>query len=187
MSFLINIPILVTICLSLIKLPGDDYISWNEKTKLRWADFKGIPQVIDSVFEAFTTSSIHSSYHPVDLNTMQYEISAVFNETKSFYKSDTSKYLLSHEQGHFDLTEIYARKLRQDLIKQDLRLTNYQGVFDSLYEQVHSELNKSQALYDSETDHSRNLDQQKKWNEKIKNDLAQLKAFCNPVFTIELK
>jgi Bacterial protein of unknown function (DUF922) len=94
---------------------------------------------------------------------------------KSQLASDPAE-LLKHEQGHLDINEIHAAALRSMKPKQlpigrgpspnaavrDLG-DNLQTLFDARI----AAAQKEQELYDKETDHGRNSDKQKEWNEKL--------------------
>jgi predicted secreted Zn-dependent protease len=73
---------------------------------------------------------------------------------------------LLHEQLHFDISEVFARKMAQEMsetkftknIKQEVRV---------LYKRILKELDAFQRRYDSETDFSRNIEKQKLWQKQI--------------------
>jgi predicted secreted Zn-dependent protease len=76
--------------------------------------------------------------------------------------------LLKHEQGHFDITVLTVRAFAKEL--EQLKA----GSPAALGQQVNAALSKHQQRanmleekYDKETDHSRDQDAQKKWNQAI--------------------
>ena len=76
--------------------------------------------------------------------------------------------LLKHEQGHFDITVLTVRALAREL--EQLKA----GSVPALGQQVNAARSKHQQRadllekkYDKETDHSRNQDAQKTWNDAI--------------------
>lgn len=81
---------------------------------------------------------------------------------------------LAHEQGHFDLTEVYRRVLEGEL--QGLSGDGWTawGAEEGLrtrageaFQRVSARHSEVQALYDRETDHSRATAQQAAWEERI--------------------
>ena len=77
---------------------------------------------------------------------------------------------MGHEQLHFDITEVYARKLRQELAKTKFS-KNAKAEVKEIYRNILKELNDFQNKYDSETNFSRDTVQQLIWNKKIKKAL----------------
>ena len=97
----------------------DDTISWNENRKLTWADLKDQPN-LNSGAVALTASGItfgfsiqKSGGRPTSFNTT---VESLFYPDKSWYIEERAdNYILGHEQLHFDITELHARKFRQQI------------------------------------------------------------------------
>ena len=151
-------------------------ISWESSRKLKWSDFKGkVP--VDAVPAATTASGISYEYsanlmhHEVNLD---FEVKAYFYPNESWYKPDIcNAHVLQHEQLHFDISEIFARKMRMKLrstsftedVKAEIRM---------IYKEILQELEDFQDKYDWETDFSRNVEAQEQWNIQIKEALDHL-------------
>jgi len=83
--------------------------------------------------------------------------------------------VLRHEQLHFDLNEVYRRKLECLLLgTSTCSKTTQQGAVDLLNASLHQtanavllKLSEMQALYDSETDHGNNSTEQTRWESLI--------------------
>ncbi len=92
---------------------------------------------------------------------------AIFEKNKSYISaklaSNKIDYIITHEQGHFDIAEYVTRKL-------NLRLNGIKDnqVADKLFNQAIVELETMQVLYDYETDHSEDHDAQKQWILRIR-------------------
>ena len=110
-----------------------------------------------------------------------------FNPKGSWVKkSDKTDYLLKHEQTHFDIYEVNARKLREELQTKKLTPKNAQDVLNRLVDK-YQELNiKTQERYDSETEHSIKEAKQKKWNDKIAAELEELSAYKDASFKVTI-
>ena len=76
-------------------------------------------------------------------------------------------YILAHEQGHFDITEIFARKLNEALQNYDFNRKNFKKDINDIYQSIVKEKEEYQKAYDEESDHSRNRKVQYDWLEKI--------------------
>lgn len=146
-------------------------IQWDSSLSITWSNFKGKPLNRMSEFKATTLSFVESEYGSHD-TCFFYNVRTLFDEIKSWYV-DTTNELLEHERGHFNISEIYARKIRK-FLKINLR----KGVPDDEIRKGIDELLKLkvkyQDLYDKETNYSQNLFKQKCWELKIAKQLKEL-------------
>ena len=137
---------------------------------LSWDDFQGIPQPFSS-YEAQISSAIYLEY---DSALARYVAYAGQNNVKSWAKRSPNTYLdyaLNHEQYHFNLTELYARRLNDyvdenpggSLLLYSLRLGS-----------LNIDLKRMQRQYDQETNHSLVYDKQRGWEYRI-DSLVMLK------------
>lgn len=160
-------------------------IAWSSK-QLTWDDFQGKMKKSDR-YDALTLSAISNSFSG-DNSFLTFEVKAIFmpKGSKKKVKNQNDK-LLKHEQGHFDITEIFARKLRHKLIKKKYKHYNTIGKdIDKIYSKSNMSWRKFQALYDKETNHSKNEIKQIEWNTKIKNLLTELDAFKATEFKVNI-
>jgi len=115
------------------------------------------------------------------------EVYSIFYKSTSWVKpKEKTDEVLSHEQGHFDIAEIAARKIRKQLVNQKFKKRTAMKKFKRIIYSVSNEMTKMQELYDRETDFHRNKEQQKNWDEKIKNELKELDDYQGRHFRIEL-
>ncbi|RMB63879.1 DUF922 domain-containing protein [Dokdonia sinensis] len=144
-------------------------LAWDEDRILTWNDFKGAPQTVDG-FAASSSTGISQAYE-IDsegyLNKPGTKVTAHFYPEFSWYQTkDTSDHLLNHERAHFDITEIYARKLRERIL--EFKFTsNSKAEIQALYNQVEKERQAMQQQFDLETNHSRNHSQELAWHKEI--------------------
>ena len=160
-----------------------DVIIWQEGKLLTWDDFKGKPA------KRFSAASTHYNTFKnlTDKgNKAEVEILAVFYTQKSWKKmSWCSDEVLEHEQKHFDIVELFARKLRKQVM--ELNYSSYDNlktVSDSLYDKMDKEMDVFQDKYDDETDSSMDGDKQREWNKKIMDGIKGLSAYKNTTFTV---
>lgn len=154
-----------------------DCISWSEDRKLTWADFKGKPNQ-SSPNEALTDSGM-SIELKCDGTISEAIIKCYYNPKKSWTKSTDSQYLLAHEQLHFDITELFVRKLRKELQKFGNDCQKLSSHIEDYYNRNYKEFVKYQDAYDHETNHSLNKDKQAYWHKKVENELAELEEFAS--------
>lgn len=153
---------------------SQDTIHWRPDYKLKWEDFQGIPDST-SQHKAISSPSINYSLF-YNEKTFNYEVFCSFNKKKSWVKGKDSV-LLIHERGHFDIAELFARKLRQLFKSYNLNAPTIKNDFKKMYDKVRIERDKMDDLYDKETDFSKNKQKQAYWNKKIVQELKKLKEF----------
>ena len=148
-------------------------MQWDENRKLTWADFQGRPQAGND-FVASTNSGISFSYSfriengKLDLD---YSIQSNFYPKLSWYKrGNVSDYILEHEQTHFDISELFARKLRKKMVETGFS-SNPKKEIDAIYQKNEQERRAFQNRYDAETDHSKNPEAEYIWRELVKTQL----------------
>ena len=156
-------------------IPGQDLISWNPG-RLSWDDFKALPPP-NAANAALTSSSISLDYSSGS-RTFSYSIGCHFNKAQSWgrVKNDL---ILAHEQGHFDLSEIYARRLNKALMQYRYNPSTANKDVNAIYQAVMQDLQQRQADYDEQSDHSRNVPVQKQWLAVISNELAGLEKYAD--------
>ena len=79
-----------------------------------------------------------------------------------------TEYILSHEQGHFDIAEVHARLLNKKMAAYKFNQSTYKTDLRKIYEEVISEKELMQNKYDEETNHSIEKDKQAEWLQKIR-------------------
>lgn len=159
-----------------------DKIFWKENS-LTWADFRAAPNK-NSAFQANTSAGLSFSWGIRKENgvvTLKYEVQSYFNPDGSWVvpESRGSEYLLSHEQLHFDITELHARKLRKNLSEIDVEDLGKDPRKDlnRLYEIIEKERAAMQLKYDKETNHSLNREAQARWQENVKKEINKFENF----------
>ncbi len=155
---------------------------WRVNEKLEWSDFRGGPDP-DSPYSASTYSGISYRYTAktaIKKVHVTFEVACYFIPDKSWVKEgfESDKKLLAHEQLHFDITELFARKLHQKL--KNTRFTkNHHKQIKTIYNTILNKRKLMQELYDAETNHSDNEVLQKKWEIKIAKLLKKMNHFAS--------
>ena len=151
-----------------------NYIEWTPHYAICWNDFKGTPGV-EAIGDAGTAVTIKAKPYMIK-NKIHYSVRALFNKTKSWYR-DQSSALLAHEQLHFDIAELYARKARKKI--KELSLTGEKDlkVYNREIQKILNESNLADQRYDAETLHGSMVKKQKEWVDKVKAELQSLKQF----------
>lgn len=155
---------------------SEGMISWSPGCYLSWNDFMGKAPNTSSN-DAVSELGISYKFIPENKSIL---IVAVFDPNKSWVRDGHRSFsLLNHEQGHFDLNEIFACKLRQKLKSVRFKKKNFHKDFIHIYNQNREELDKTHALYDLETNYSNNDSAQTKWAELILKQLNELDEWNN--------
>jgi hypothetical protein len=143
---------------------NEELLEWTAGRKLTWADYKAKPNP-DSDAAASTTTYLGIDYN-ITSTSFSYKIESRFSKTHSWglHKTD---YILSHEQGHFDIAEIFARKLNKKMSEYKFDKRTYEKDLKKIYEDVTNEKTETQNKYDKETNHSINKEKQAEWLKKI--------------------
>jgi len=153
---------------------SQDSIVWKSNVKLKWSDFEArIKYTRDTGAVSVTGISFKTSFQG---DNFTFAAFAVFFKKESWVKSPSER-SLRHEQGHFDISEIFARKLRQ-AIKNRTGTKLTRSDLNFMYYKIETERTGMESLYDKETDFSRNFTAQALWDDKIKQQLVTLEAFA---------
>jgi hypothetical protein len=161
-------------------------IYWNENYKLKWSDFLGEPKPVFEGNVAVSDISISFSGPRFDGNKGMVKVITSFDRDLS-WSIDTSDIVLQHEQAHFDLEEITARKIRKAISNlATQRKITFEDI-SRIYDDCAVELDNIQALYDKETEFSNNAKKQAEWIEKITKELKEFEAYSNPKMEIIIK
>ena len=104
-------------------------------------------------------------------------INAHFYPEKSWYKFDKNdSHILAHEQLHFNITELFVRKFRQRI--EDVKVSNnVREQLKTIHNKINNEVSEMQNKYDAETNHSRNVEAQVKWQLFVEAELNKLSKY----------
>lgn len=161
---------------------NDSIIEWNSEYKLSWSDFLGEPS--DEVYGSAMTSykiEVIPSDVIVDENDRikGYDNLSVKANFYKYYSwtIENKNELLHHEQLHFDIAELFARKMRKEFRKlqssKEARFTIYLECYNSLWKECRA----YQKKYDYETRHGLESEINEKWITEINEELKALQEF----------
>jgi hypothetical protein len=154
---------------------SNNLIDWNASRKLTWEDFKGAVDA-ESKNAALTSSSINIEFG-YDDSGLEYSIKCSFNKQKSWVRIRNDE-VLAHEQGHFDLAELHARKLFKAMKGYKFNAQTVSNDVNKIYDSLMNAHHEAQNQYDTETDYSRNKVKQEEWQKKIADELKGLQQFA---------
>ena len=153
----------------------EELLTWSPTTKLEWADYNGKP---DPKSDAAASTATHLGFeYKIRNNEFSFKITCFFSKDKSWGVVKTD-YILSHEQGHFDIAEIHARKLNKKMADFKLNKNSYRTDLDKIYYDILEEKDVMQTNYDNETNYSRDKEKQAEWLKKIEIMLEELNSYA---------
>jgi hypothetical protein len=170
--------------LSLFFLNKDpvERFTYQERSQLSWKDFKGVPpkniknfaSVNSGIGYTFSSKTINSK------NVLSIQVESYFYPQLSWKKNinENNLNLLEHEQLHWDISELYARKLRA-AYKRYVPQKNPKKEIDFIFKKFEKERQETQNIYDLKTKHGLIKTLQIRWNDKIKEELFKTSQFAN--------
>jgi len=171
----------IVLCFMLfLGLKQDKTLTWQQDQKLTWSNYQGdVDPNNDAV--ALTASGITFSYAINESNkrfvNFEATVESHFYPEKSWYKEALcDSAILAHEQLHFDITELHARKFRSQLA-QLVTTQAIQADLRRLHRNINRDMAKMQNTYDLETNNSMDVEQQAFWANFVTAELEKYKAF----------
>lgn len=172
----------------------DDSILWQENKKLKIQDFKADNKDTIKVNRQQFLGAIsairieYSSFQRNKNSVPDFSIKTYFdpNESWMLLKND---YVLQHEQIHFDLTELYARKMRKSV--ESLRQKNVTNITIYRKKIQHWNVMKEKASNQFDADNQdyyikigqkilfQKNPKQEAWKKKVDRELFQYSLFKN--------
>lgn len=149
--------------------------------RLSWKDFRGKPRLGTST--AAQTSSGVTYLVECHGERFGFAVLATFAPVESWVRPDipsnrsANTRTLRHEQTHFDITEIFARKLRRAF--EDARdfCPDHPRDARKLFDRLSRESQDIQDRYDRETAHGMSFDAQTRWSRSVEAGLDSLAKY----------
>lgn len=143
---------------------------------LKWDDFTGTP---DHSADLYAYTYWYVSYKwgafPFKGDTVKWKVEVTLElEKRSWKKPDKiSDSLLAHEQGHFHIGLLFAKAFQERVNATVFFRPDYQSRIEGIFNEERERFRQMELLYDKETAHFRNREQQKKWNEFFGKELGK--------------
>lgn len=160
-------------------------IEWNADRPLVWDDYQKnhTAKETDGLWAAKTVYKVE--IEPLNVlvdandNIQNYEdmtVVAQFFPKKSWVlqRNDT---LLMHEQLHFDIAELYARKMRYEFSKLQKAKTRRMDDYQEVWNRNWQACKREQDQYDEDSNHGLNHDENNMWKLRIEAKLVTYAPF----------
>lgn len=144
----------------------EDTLHWEKNIPLKWKDYKG---KATTGYQIALTSTFWQEFITEYNDSIVIKIITVFDGKSSwvlpFYVGDSI--LLTHEQGHFDISEVYARRFIKEISVRKWNKQKFKLDYENLYKRYNDSLENMQSKYDKETNYHMNKIVQIKWTKLI--------------------
>jgi Bacterial protein of unknown function (DUF922) len=162
----------------------EEVIVWSAARQLDWKDFKAKPE--GGALGGARIAISHDYSIGCRDGVLQARVRAIMQPARSWVtyrivsSGLASRVGLRHEQLHFDLAEVYARRIRKLMQELPRPCTQSDAELNAMAERVIKEHWDLQQRYEVQTEHGQVERQQNEWERKITSELKQLAAFREP-------
>jgi hypothetical protein len=172
-------PVIVLLCSLLLmsSSPSPEDLQWNEYRPLKWEDFQGEIN-INSLADAATAVTIRADGFKKK-GKIYYQVNSVFHKRRSWYRKKSVQ-LLRHEQLHFDIAELYARRIRKTISELQRKDVSDVRQYKNAIEKLLEESNRIDQAYDNKTIHGIDLNRQRLWEKNIHDQLDSYSSYSAP-------
>ncbi len=170
-----------TCLLSQAPASEEQLLMWNKSQRLAFEDFQAKIPESNTTTNDGGTHSLARIVKGIEVNFKTerqgttFTIYAAMKRNLSWIKNQNDSVALAHEQGHFDICEIYARILRRD-IQKTKSLDEAKQLFDKIV--VEEELEQDKFDDDNSSTLVGITDL---WKKKILKRLAELDQYSEPI------
>jgi len=157
-------------------------LTWSTDRPLGWRDFRARPPAGHAEAAVTATGVVWGFHCAGDVFTFQ--MTATFIPDRSWVDPSVSIQLgggmgvLRHEQTHFDLTEVYARRMRQSFSTLSRPCDRATDELTQMGDRFVREESSTQIRYDQETANGRAGTAQARWERDVKSWLDGLAAYA---------
>ena len=159
------------------------FLVWQEGIKIKWDDY--ICTKYNAIQKGYSFAA-HTAY--ILRLTKNHNIISLFDKLNSFHsiENNNDSLLLFHEQLHFDIVELFARKIRhQYKIMEESKDVSTYFRYNEIFQNYLKELSNYQKLYDKETEHGIDRVKQFEWEIKVKKELIELSPYVLDEITLK--
>jgi len=162
------------------ELAADHAFAWSARRPLTWNDFQGSPPSEGP--EGAKTSYTLYSVWKCRGDVFEFRVVAGFRPRQSWVKaivlddSTQRRSVLRHEQTHFDLAEVHARRMRRAFGDLARPCAKTDAELSAVGQRVTQEETAEQRRYDGETNHGLLADQQAAWTRDVNLRLDRLRT-----------
>ena len=157
-------------------------VPWSRSYPLSWADFKATAPA-DGAEGARTVYELNYEWQCRGA-AFQFVVTAEFLPARSWVKPGVvlspseSARVLGHEQTHFNVTEVFARRVRKYFAELYSPCTQNENVLQVAVERYITEEAAMQKRYDDDTRYGLEAPRQRMWDRDVLEMLSSLEKFA---------
>jgi hypothetical protein len=154
---------------------AEQSFSWNPARRLTWEDFRGgIRRGVSDRIAAETSCGIAIETNLVTTaNTARIYVFNTFDKRKSWVRpGHDNAEVLEHEQGHWDICELYTRKMQARFDAAHITGANLKREVSRIYDATTAEYVARQEQYEQETSHGTIPAEQRRWTMLMAEELS---------------
>ncbi len=166
---------------------GQNKIYYSDSIHFGWHLFKGNLSQSDSLFAAGISQSIKYDLIKKYPDSIKIRISSIMNRDKSWvFPKEKSDEGLKHELLHFQINEIFVRKLRCYLLNGEFSYYNFNSTLSDLLKEYRCFSLALNRKYDKITDHGMIESEQEKWKSLVESIMQKSKKYDNSYITVPM-
>lgn len=154
-------------------------IEWQEASRLDWQDYELRNSKSDGESMFALTKVFHSVRGGMKAGKPNFQVKVLFVKKGSWTTTYANSRLLAHEQLHFDLAELYGRKLRSTIASLGRQEIQDLKIYKARIERLLDEFKSKSLSYDEETIHGRIPEKQQEWQAYVAHELNRLSKYSN--------
>lgn len=157
-------------------------VPWSASRRLTWDDFRGVPLASDPERAAETAYSL---FHALGCRgkTFEFRVVAAVLPRQSWVRPSIlanavqNSRTLRHEQTHFDLSEVHARRMRRYFSELRDPCLKSEPELEAQGDRFIREEAAAQRRYDDETSHGRSAPRQAAWDADVARQVVALDRY----------
>ena len=162
----------ITLVLFFSSTCSSQSLDWSSNRKLIWEDFKGPTKDWNVAAVTYCGISMDAEKLNIWNGRSTYRAKAEFDPDSSFYFPEkVDEYILAHEQLHFDIAELFARKMNAIFTEEGfISAERATEIYDTLYKAYF----EFQSLFEEETELGSDRTQQDLWTLNVRSQMRTL-------------
>ena len=159
-------------------------LTWKEGRRLKITDFQADTTNRPYIAVTASSMSLYWEIHPASKEAVV-QSKAIFTRNLSYFKGrPDSLRILAHEQAHFDIAEIYARKFRRTLLEQTFSTQTLNEEIRRVYDRNFKAMQDYQDRYDHEV--YADPAKQVNWLIQVKTELSRYASYRHDKLVLKL-
>ena len=177
-SFILCLALLKPVKAQYLEVDTAQFIEWSDELYLSWEDYQ-LKKSKRSNEEGGValTSVFHSVRGGIIKGEPRFEVKVLFVKKDSWTTDPTNIVLLAHEKLHFDIAEMFGRKIRKQIADLYDRGERDLKIYNKYVKILLGDFKRFSSNYDKETRHGSDSEEQKAWFDLVYSELDRLKLY----------